>query len=119
MVTINLSAIANTADPLRQSRIGGDDGAAISQRAEILCRIKTECAGEADRADWPAIGRGQVRLAAVFDERNSILRSHTRQPVHVSGLTIEMHRQDRARSRGNGSYDGRSVNRQRLRFDVR
>src|SRR5436190_669286 len=64
---IALAAVAKPADTIRQRGVTCDDGAAVPERSEILCRIKTERAGDADGADRTSGRRCQMRLTAVFD----------------------------------------------------
>ena len=72
MVAVGLAAVAQPPDPVGERAIVGDDRAAIAERAEILRRIEAERAGDADRADRPPGGRREVRLAAVFDDRELV-----------------------------------------------
>ena len=84
---------------LGERGVVGDDRAAVAERAEVLRRVEAERAGDADRADRPAVGRGEVRLAAVFDEREAVPRGDALERRHVGRLAVEVHRQDRARAR--------------------
>ena len=74
VVAVGLAAVAQPLDARRRARVVGDDRAAVAERAEILRRIEAERAGDADRADRPPVGGGEVRLAAVFDDREVVPR---------------------------------------------
>ena len=74
MIPVGLAAVAQPLDARRQRAIVRDDGAAVAERAEILGRIEAERAGDADRADGTAVGRREMCLAAVFDDRERVPR---------------------------------------------
>ena len=54
MIAIRLAAVAQTLDSSRERAIASHDRAAVAERAEVLRRIETERARDADRADRAA-----------------------------------------------------------------
>ncbi len=119
MVAVGLSAVAQPPDPCRQRAIVGDDGAAVTERAEILGRIEAERAGDADRADRTAGSGREVRLAAVFDDRQIVARGDSLERAHVGCLPVQMNRQNRARPRADRLFHAIGIDREADRIDVR
>ena len=99
VIAIRLAAVSQPADALREPAIVGDDRAAIAKRAEILGGIEAECSSHPDRADGPAAGGRQMRLAAVLDDGEVVARGDALDRGHVGGLAVQVDRQDRARAR--------------------
>ena len=92
-----------------------DDRAAVAQRAEVLGRIKAEGAGDAD-ACRPAAPRTVARCAwqASSTSASEWRARHGFEARHVGGLAVQVHRQNRARTRrdgGRGRGRGSSVSR--------
>ena len=78
-ISIGLSAVAQPRDARGERRIARDDRAAVAERAEILRRIETERAGGAERADRLPRARREMRLAAIFDEREPLTAGERRE----------------------------------------
>src|SRR5215831_6312419 len=72
VVPATLAAVSKTPDSIRQRSVTRDDGAAVTEGAEVFCGIEAECAGRADGADRTAARRGEMGLAAVFDDRQAV-----------------------------------------------
>jgi hypothetical protein len=72
VVAIRLSAVAQPLQPFRESGIARHDRPGVAERTEILRRVEAEGARDAERPDRPSVARRQVRLAAVFDERQGV-----------------------------------------------
>ena len=95
------------------------DRAAVAQRAEILGRIEAERAARrrscrpAVRPRWRgAPGTRPRRCARWWRDGDALER------VHVGGLAVEMHRQDRARARRDRGRGRVRIERQPLGIDV-
>src|SRR5438105_7790691 len=114
MVTIGLTAVADAPHAIGELRVAGDDGAAVSERAQIFRRVEAEGAGYAERADWLSRAGGEMRLAAVFDERQAAAGRQGRECRHVGGLPIEMHRHQGFRPRSDGAFSNRRIERETL-----
>ena len=85
---------------LEKRRVLRHQRARIAERAEILRREKTGHAEIAERAHRPAAIVRAERLRRVLDHAQVVLRGEREDRVHVGGLAEEMHRDDRARPRG-------------------
>src|SRR5881394_1242853 len=96
MIPVRLTAVSPTSDRFGERAIIGDDGAAVAERAEIFCRVETECSRGADCTDWTSVRRRHVCLAAVLDDREVMLRRNPFDRRHVGGLAVEMNGHDRA-----------------------
>ena len=59
-----------------------------------------------------------MRLAAVFDERESLALGERGERRHVCGLAIQMHRQQRGRAIGNRPLRSAWIQRQSFRIDI-
>src|SRR5437667_10279088 len=97
-----LAVIAQEPDPGCQIGIVGNDRAGFSEGAQVFSRIKTETAGDAQRAGVAALVESAVSLASVLDNRDTVLGSNFEERAHVSHLTEQMNRNNGFRSSGNG-----------------
>ena len=118
MISIRLTAVPQTLDSSRERLIASHHGAAVAERAEVLRRIKAEGPRDTDRADGAAGCRREMRLAAVFDERQVVSRRDPLDRGHVCRLAVEMDGHDRARTRADGAFDLLGVAREPRRIDV-
>ena len=118
VVPRRLSAVAQTLDARGQLRIAGDHGATVAQRAEILGRIEAGRAGNADGADRPAIAGGEMSLGRVLDQRQVVPCGDRLERAHVSGLAVQVHRQNRLGPRGDCGLGGPRIEREPRRIDV-
>ena len=66
LVARDLPTVAQPPDPGVERRVVGDDGAPVTQRAEILRGIEAEGATKTGGADRSARCRGQMCLAAIL-----------------------------------------------------
>ena len=94
VIAIGLSAVSEAANPSGQRVIIRNHRASIAKRAEILRWIETERAGGAERADRASRARAEVRLAAILDEREALVRRQRRERRHVRRLTVQVNGQD-------------------------
>jgi hypothetical protein len=118
MVPVGLAAVAQPRDAIGERAVVGDDRAAVAERPEILGRVEAERTGPADGADRAAVRRGQMRLAAVLDDRQVVARGDPLDASHICRLSVEMHRQDGAGPRTDAVADSFRVERRRPRVDV-
>ena len=79
---------------------------AVSERAEILRRIEA-VRGDAEAPDRATATGGEVSLAAILDDGQPVAGRDGRNPVHICGLTVEMHRDDGGRPRCDRRASGR------------
>ena len=96
----------------------GDDRAAIAERAEILRGVETERARGAEGADRLPRARREMRLAAIFDERESLAAGERREGRHIRGLAVQVHRQQRRRPARDRLLGSSRVQREPLGIDV-
>ena len=118
VVAVRLSAVPQPAQPGRERAVAGHDRAAVAKGTEVLRRIEAERAGHADGAHGSAAGCCQVRLTRIFDQRQFVPRGHLLQGVHIRGLSVQMHRQNRPCARRDGAFGCGRVERQTFRIDV-
>src|SRR5262245_51036594 len=90
LVTTDLTAVPQPANPVGQGGIVGRDRAPVTERAEVLRRVEAEGAGDADRANGSAGGLTQDCLAAILDDCETMTAREGRQGGHVRGLTVQM-----------------------------
>ncbi len=100
VVAARLPAVAEPAQAIGERAIVGGDRAAVAQRAQVLGRVEAERRGGRAAADRPTIGRGQVRLTGVLDDRESMTVRHPADRRHVGRLAVEMDRDDGLGTRG-------------------
>jgi hypothetical protein len=108
--------LAQHAHPFGQRGVVGGDHAAFAGR-HVLGRVK-RVAGRAPRPQRLAVERGAVRLARVLDDRQAVLGGDLGKRRHVGRLAEEMHRDDRARARGDLPLDAGRVDGVVDRVDV-
>ena len=118
MIAIALSTVSEASDSIRQCSLVGDDRTPVAERAEILRGVEAERARNTDRPDRAARGGRQMRLAAVFDEREMVACRDALERHHVGGLAVQMDRQDRSCPRPDGPLDGAGIEGQAIRIDV-
>src|SRR5918993_1485848 len=117
-IALGLSAVAQSHDSIGEGSIASDYRASVAERAEIFCRIETECARSAERADrLPAAGR-QMSLATVFDDCETLSACKRCERPHVRGLAVQVYREQRSRSTRNGPLCSRWFECQPLCIDV-
>ena len=117
-VAIDLPAVAQALDPIREGRVVGDHGSAVAERAQILRRVEAEGARGADRADRPSRGRSQMRLAAVLDEREAVPRREALEGRHIGRLPVQVHGENRAGARPDRPGHLLGIEREPRRIDV-
>ncbi len=113
-----LSAVPQALCACKELWIAGRESAAIPQGAKVLGGIEAVRRGGAEAADRPPPAGGQVRLAAVFDNRQVVTLRHCHDGGHVSRLSVEVHRQDRGGARGHGGQCGAGIERDTNGIDV-
>jgi hypothetical protein len=82
------------------------DRAGISERAEVLGGIEAERSGEPARTGSASVTARTVRLAGVFDDRESVTLGRSPERDQVGHLTVEMDGQDEPRSRSHRVLGG-------------
>ena len=117
-VPSRLAPVAQGAQPLGQRRLPGAGGPAVAQRAQVLRGIETECGARAETADRPPAAGGEMRLAAVLDQREPAPLRHGGQRGHVCRLAVEMHGQDGGRPRTDPCLDRRRIQGQAYRIYI-
>jgi hypothetical protein len=118
VVLVGLSAIAQPHRPCRDLRIRRGQQASIAERAKVLGRIKAVSGRNAEAAYRFALARCQMRLTAILDEGETMTFGDCGNRRHVGGLTIEVHRNDRRRSRRHDGVDGARIDGQPDRIDI-
>src|SRR6185436_18640671 len=86
--------------------------------AEVFSGVEAERSRGSERADGAVCGCCEMRLAAVFDERESVALCERSERRRVCGLAVQMHRQERGRTIGNRTLRRAWVERQSLRIDI-
>ena len=106
VIALAAAVVPQAADALGD-RVGiGRDQAAVARAAEILARVEAEAAGQADAAGhgaWRARAEG---LRAILDHDQPAPRCDLHDRVHLRRAPEEVHRDDRARRRGERRLDG-------------
>ena len=94
---------------LRERVVVGDDRTGVAVRAEVFSGVKAERPRDAEGAHKPSAKRGEMRLRAVFHDREPVLARGLHDGVHLRRLAEQMHGQDRFRPRGDRRRDLRRV----------
>jgi hypothetical protein len=118
MVTVRLPAVSDALQAGGERRVAGRNRAAVAERAQVLRRVETVGGRRADRSDRTTLARGQVRLAAVLDDREATGVGDGHDRAHVRGLAVEVHGKDRRGSRSDRGLDRRRADREAARIDV-
>src|SRR5664279_5068377 len=84
----------------------------------MLGRVETEAGDIAETADTAIAITTTSRLRAILDDPKSAPLTERGDRVHVGGLTIQMHGDDRLAARGYGVLDARRVDRVISRIDI-
>ena len=71
-VLVGLPAVAQPLRARQERGIARRQRAAVAERAEVLRRVEAVGRRGADAADRTSVARGQVRLAAVLDDREVV-----------------------------------------------
>jgi len=103
---------------MRSAIFVGYRRAAVAERAEVLRGIEAERAADAECADGRATARSEMRLAAVFDDRQFVARGQRGERRHVRRLAVQVYRHERPRPRRDGCRARARIHRQRLVIDV-
>ena len=113
-----LPAVPEALDPFRDLRVVRYGRPGVAERAEILRGIEAEGAADAECADRRTGARGEMRLTAVFNERQIVASGQRRECCHVGRLAIQVHRHERSRPRRDGCGARARIHRQRPVIDV-
>src|SRR5215467_9954008 len=105
VVPSELAAVSKTADSIRQRGVTREDGTAVAERSKVFRRVEAERAGYPDSPHRTAPRCCEVRLTAIFDDRQAVTGSDAFDAGHVSRLPIEMYRHDGARPRSHEPFD--------------
>src|SRR5687768_1724668 len=81
------------------------DSASVPVGAKVLAGVETEGSGNTGRANEPALALCEMGLGAVFDYGYVVASCVLLQHVHLSGLAVEMNRDDRLGSRAGSLHD--------------
>src|SRR4029453_17248441 len=73
-----------------------NDGAAVAERAEVLCGVEAEGAGGAGGPGLALVERGAVRLGTVLDQQQVEFPRNGCECVDVGHLPVEVHGEDGA-----------------------
>ena len=96
--------------PFCQLSIVCHDSAAISISSQILPGIKTERADIANATNAFAVIFSAMRLCSVLDKAQAMLAAQAKQTLHIAGMSIEMHRNNRSGFVGDAGGCVRHVN---------
>src|SRR6266436_3664735 len=100
VILLGLTVVAKYAHGLSHGLVVSGYGTCFSARAKILSRIKAECGcvAHASRFFPRVCGLGKVlspmRLASILDNDEIIFASESKNWIHISGLAINMNRND-------------------------
>jgi hypothetical protein len=103
---------------LRKPVVLRDNGPAIAECAEVLCRIKTETAQSAEGAGVLPIEPRAVCLGAILDHRNAARNGHSLQRLDIRESAVEMGDDRRARAGGHCALEITAVHLHRFRIDI-
>src|SRR6267154_5616687 len=100
VILLGLAVIAKNAHGLSHGLVVSGYGTCFSARPKILSRIKAErsCVAHTSRFFPRVCGLGKVlspmRLASILDNDEIIFASESKNWIHISGLAINMNRND-------------------------
>ncbi len=118
VIAVGLPAIPDPLHLRRQRGIAGGDGAAVSERAEVLGRIEAVGRRHAERSDARPAARRKMGLAAVLDNGEAVPLRDGRDGRHVGRLAVQVHREDGGGAGRDGGLDRGGIDRQPPRIDV-
>jgi hypothetical protein len=104
-----LPEVAQLADAVRHVGVVRADGAAVTERSEVLARIEGEGGADPEPAGRTALVRRSVRLRGVLEERDAVPRGKAPQRPHVAELAVQVHGHD-----GRGAWADRGAGRRRV-----
>src|SRR5713226_4081109 len=100
IILLGLAVIAKNAHGLSHGLVVSGYGTSFSARAKILSGIKAERGSVAHTSRFfPCVCRlgevlSAVRLASIFDNNEFVFASESKYRIHISGLAIDMDRND-------------------------
>src|SRR6266850_2593029 len=118
MIAAGLAAVAQPTQPIGQRAVVGEDRTAVAEGAKVLRGVEAEGARGAEAAHRSSGGGREMRVTTVFDDGQVVARRDGRNRGHVGGLSVEMHRENRARPRSDRVRDAFGIDRQTRRVDV-
>ena len=93
-IALTPPVLPEPAYPVCELSITGDHGASISQRSQVLRRVKAEGGDVPPNSSLPVVKDGSVRLGAVFDDCQAVLFGDAHDRGHVGRMAIEMNGDD-------------------------
>lgn len=96
----------------------GGDRAGLTERTEVLARVKTEAPRVADGARPPTTVLRPVRLTRILDDEEIVAARDFHDWVHVRHLAVQVYRHDRLRPPGDRRLKEAGVHRVGARIDV-
>ena len=104
------SVITKPPNPRRDLRIAGRYSSGITQRAQILARVKAPaCDAPTATTDPLAPVPRAMRLRRIVDQQQPVVRGNGCHRIKIGRLAIQMRRQDRLGARGDRGLDPRRV----------
>src|SRR6267378_8531702 len=117
MILMLLSPVAQDAKGARVLSIIRHHHSALTVRAQILTRIKTETAQVADAAHSTPLVLSAMSLGGVFDDNQIMTPCDLQNRIHVGRLAVEMNGHDRLSAFRDRALDLTYVHCERLRLD--
>src|ERR1700687_3923979 len=112
MILTILPPSAQHANGARILGVAGGHRATLAVGPKIFARIETKARYLPDAADGASFVFCSVRLSGIFDYNQAAPSRYFHDRVHVGGLTVEMHGQDRLRARCDRSLDRSRIHRE-------
>ena len=110
--------VADLAHPRRHVGTGGDHGARIATRPQILAGVEAEAAGQGRSARRLPSRARPLRLGRVFDYGDPVPRGNRHHRRHIDAAAVEMDRDDGPGARRDRRFQQRHIHEQGLRIDV-
>ena len=105
VIFIVRAVVFQGADFFGEFFIVGYNRAGVTERAEVLSRVKAVACGVAEGACGFALVGRAVSLGAVLDDFQVVLFRKLGNPVHPASLTVEVDRHNRLCPRGYRGFD--------------
>src|SRR5690606_28815026 len=102
-VTLQASVVREPAASVREVRVVRYDRARITKGAEALARLEAEAADVPDRPDTGSTVTRPDGLCAILDHSVPVLLGDRHDGIHVCGLPVKVHGDDRLGIRGDQS----------------
>src|SRR6202045_2268553 len=118
MIFTVLPPVAQHANGAREFGVARGYGSAFAIGSQIFTGIKTETGHVSDAADRTAFILCSVRLRGIFDNNQPMSTRDFHDRIHVGGLAIQMHREDRLRAGADRRLDCRWIQRERTWIDI-